>query len=97
MAESSFSLSPAAIVGDMDDESPTDLGCRFTATIGRKTNVVGNEYQVFDFVRRSAQMGGENKAFGHFFGALAVIFIGNSYICSQVFAQCAMPYAVRGR
>ena len=41
VAESSFSLSSAAIVGDMDDESPTALGCRFIATIGRKTIVVG--------------------------------------------------------
>ena len=37
------------------------------------------------------------KHLGTFFGVLAVIFIGNSYICSQVFAQCAMPFAVRGR
>ena len=97
MAELSFSLSPAAIVGGMDDESPTDLGCRFTVTIGRKTIVVENEYQVFEFARRSAQMGGGNEAFRHFFLVLAVIFIGNSYICSQVFAQSAMPFAVRGR
>ena len=74
VAESSFCLSSTAIVGGMDDESPTDLGCRFIATIGRKTIVVENEYQVFDFARRSAQIGGEYKAFGHFFWGVGCYF-----------------------